>query len=160
MARESFWSIFYSGEPLGGQHLLTRQRINARILYTILRQVIVDLSIRMMCLDWNKLCKQRNQRLNNTRITFTQCTKTLCLPYSFKEKCWNGCIAQLTFFNLVQVEGKWTKALKHTFRPVSVPLSVIAQELKLHLPWGNTQGFCLSESLGLSFCSGSQPPHS
>lgn len=33
----------------------------------------------MPCPDQNKLLEQRNQYLDNTSITFTQCTEPLCL---------------------------------------------------------------------------------
>jgi hypothetical protein len=46
-----------------------------------LRQEFLDMSIAMPFPHWNKIGGQRNQHLNNTRITFTQCTKTLRLHY-------------------------------------------------------------------------------
>ena len=50
-----------------------------RIVYTNVRQEILDLHITMSCLDSNKIRGQRNWHLNNTRITVTRYTETLCL---------------------------------------------------------------------------------
>lgn len=71
--------VLSSPQPLGDQHLLTRQKINGKIVYTNLRKEILDLSITVLCPDWKKIWRQRTQPLNNTRMTFTWCTQTLYL---------------------------------------------------------------------------------
>ena len=56
--------------------LLVRQRINGKTLESCdLSHVIIDICITVPCPDWNKIWGQWTWDLNNTRITFTQCTK-------------------------------------------------------------------------------------
>lgn len=82
-----FCPVLSSARPLGIQHLWTRQRINGKIVYTNLRKEILDMSITVLCPDWNKVRGQGNQHLNNTRIAFTQCTWTACLHLCVCNTC-------------------------------------------------------------------------
>lgn len=45
--------------------------------------------------DWNKKWGQGNKHLNNTRTTFTQCTKALCLQASSDLKQWLWTVVDL-----------------------------------------------------------------
>ena len=74
-----FCPVLSSAQSLGDQHLLIRQRTNGKIVYINLRTDIFDISITVLCPDWNKTWGQRNQHLTNTSKTFTHCTQTLCL---------------------------------------------------------------------------------
>ena len=81
----SFSPILSSAQPLGAEHLLTRQRIHG--MNCLHKFETVDsrrISIAMLCLDWNKIWGQRDietryQHLNNSRITLHSAQKQYAL---------------------------------------------------------------------------------
>jgi hypothetical protein len=73
-----------------------------RIVYTSLRQEALDISITVPCPDEAKQ-GQINQYLNNTRLTFTQCIKTLCLHRSVIEKLFLNGIGRDSLENVIKV---------------------------------------------------------
>lgn len=80
----SWWKshpILPSAQPLGGQHFLTRQRINDKNCRQELERGDSWQKHCNTLSDWNKIWEQRDQHLNNTKITFTQYTKTLWLHF-------------------------------------------------------------------------------
>lgn len=76
-----YYPILSSAKPLGDWIISIYwqgREWMVRTVYTNFRQKILGISIRMPGLDWNKICGQKNQYLNNTRVIFTQYSKPLC----------------------------------------------------------------------------------